>query len=1069
MAAQAERFYIIGGTLPTYAPSYIVRQADINLLQELKAGEFCYVLNTRQIGKSSLMVRTAQKLRAEGHLVALLDLTAIGQNVTVEAWYDGLLTLIAEQLRMEDELEDFWRAHAGLGPMQRFVAAIRRIVLERREERLFLFIDEIDAVRSLPFSTDEFFTGIRECYNRRGQDPAFERLTFCLLGVATPADLISDTRMSPFNIGRRIVLSDFTPEEILSLAPGLRCADRSGANARPDRDPGSLQQAQHLLTRIFYWTHGHPYLTQRLCHALSRLPGIPQSGDVDRLCQELFLSAEAQNTDDNMAFVRSSLLRHAPDVAALLDLYRQVRLNRHVRNDLTHPLHVALRLSGIVRVDNSELKVRNRIYERVFNPEWILANMPGAELRRQRAAYRRGVGRAATLFGSLAILITALLLIAIGNARHARAAEKRAAHALYISDINLMQREWENSNTAYVQELLNETQRSPERGLEWDYWNRQSHQSIRSVTLPEPVRSVAIVPGQSQVTISGLHGMLKQWDFITGEVRRTLTVGTGTASMVRYSPDGTKLIIACVGQIQIRDAASWRLLRTMASPNGDLWRFAISPDGMTIATLTEMDDAFVYNAATGQVMHRFGPARGNNPDALFNVAFTRGQLALFHKNGWLTLHDLHTGREIRRLKTDIEIGGICFSHDGARLVGRDKNGDIDIRDALNGKTLVHLCNDAAMLYARFSPDERLLFTAQGNAVNVWDSQSGRLLHTYRDHTDLVQAVDGSRDDRFLISGANDSAVKIWDLQLPSNPLTLHVSRKALWHVTYSPDGARLATGSDDGRATLWDAATGHRMRTLQTGKSRIVTVAFSHDGDRIFTGDSAGTGRLWEVNTGRLLHTFLGHSATINCAAFSWDDRQLFTGSDDRKAILWDLRTGKIVRRFEEHVKSVEALTVTRDGTRLITGGDDLKVIVWDVRSGKSVSVIKTPAEVWGVALSPDQTRLAAGNLRKTVEIYDLESGKRVQTLRGHSNWIVGVAFSPDGRRLASTSRDSTVKIWELETGRDVLTLKGHKGQVADVAFSPADGCHIATVGEDGDMIIWDATPLPAGVSSQPR
>jgi hypothetical protein len=76
-------------------------------------------------------------------------------------------------------------------------------------------------VRILPFSTDEFFAGIRECYNRRTQGPEFERLTFCLLGVASPSDLIRDTRTTPFNIGRRIELTDFTQAEAALLAAGL--------------------------------------------------------------------------------------------------------------------------------------------------------------------------------------------------------------------------------------------------------------------------------------------------------------------------------------------------------------------------------------------------------------------------------------------------------------------------------------------------------------------------------------------------------------------------------------------------------------------------------------------------------------------------------------------------------------------------------------------------------------------------------------------------------------------------------------------------------------------------------
>lgn len=202
MSSEPERFYVTGGTLPVHAASYIARQADVDLMEGLQSGEFCYVLNTRQIGKSSLMVRAAQQLRAEGHLVAILDLTAIGQNVTIEEWYDGLLTLLAEQVRMRDALEDFWLSHERLGPLQRWMEAIQCIILNQRSERLFLFVDEIDAVRSLPFSTDEFFVAIRECYNRRVQDSAFERLTFCLLGVAAPTDLITNTRLSPFNIGR---------------------------------------------------------------------------------------------------------------------------------------------------------------------------------------------------------------------------------------------------------------------------------------------------------------------------------------------------------------------------------------------------------------------------------------------------------------------------------------------------------------------------------------------------------------------------------------------------------------------------------------------------------------------------------------------------------------------------------------------------------------------------------------------------------------------------------------------------------------------------------------------------
>ena len=121
-----DRFYITGGTLPLHAPSYVPRHADTQLLEGLQQGQFCYVLNTRQMGKSSLMIRTALRLQEQGCRVAILDLTAVGHNLSVDQWYFGLLGNLALQVGQEDELLDFWRSHREWGPMQRFVEALRR-------------------------------------------------------------------------------------------------------------------------------------------------------------------------------------------------------------------------------------------------------------------------------------------------------------------------------------------------------------------------------------------------------------------------------------------------------------------------------------------------------------------------------------------------------------------------------------------------------------------------------------------------------------------------------------------------------------------------------------------------------------------------------------------------------------------------------------------------------------------------------------------------------------------------------------------------------------------------------
>lgn len=1060
-------FFLAGGALSVDAPSYIERDADQQLFAALLRGEFCYLLVSRQMGKSSLMVRTAVRLRRGGVSAVVLDLNTLGHDLTRDQWYFSLTLQMARKLNVLREIKAYCAQADDLSPLQKWIGAVQHILLHLHTGRLVVFVDEIDQVRLLPFNVDEFFAAIRSCYSRRPEDPEFDRLTFCLLGVALPSELIADHRMTPFNIGTRIELTDFTEEQTLGLMAGLR------------RDE-ILSTA--LMERIFRWTHGHPYLTQRLCRAIVETPDVFTAQHLDKLCRQLFLTKDAQQQDDNLIFVRDRLLKSDADIADLLSLYARMARRLPVRNEKANRLVDVLLLAGMVRVDEGSFVVRNRIYAFVFDQAWIREHLPHAEVRRQRAAFRRGVLRAGGIFAVFATIMGGMALFAYQLAHQAEQETKRVDLMAYASDMNVAQQAWEEGGVGQTLELLQAHMPKPGkddlRDFEWRYLWTQCHRARAILPAHQGILfSVAVSPDGGLMASGGENGTIRLWDTATmKQVGKPLVGHTSYVLCVTFSSDGKILASASEDMtVCLWDVKRRKRIGVLTGCRKRICSAAFSPNNRMLAASSADSSARIWDVKTLKLMTTLRlKGEGNSvtfsPDGRMLAVGDGDKFRSYRVRLWI----VGTWRQVGHdLPVSDSVYSLVFSHNGRMLAAGNHDGTTNLWGVEAQRPIKVFREHTDLINSIiFSGDDRTLVTASwDNTIKLWNVLSLKLISTLKGHTDRVTATAFLRNETRLASCSSDGTIRLWDMAaVRTVPFWKATSHNELLPIAWSPDSRMLAVGGGDGSITLWDVAA-QQLRGILAGDpgqpTEIASIAFSPDGKALACSQDKKV-RVWDIASMRVTKAFIGQKDIGPVAWSSKGDLLAAVEQGGHQLRLWNTTTWhEVGTPFLISEKPIFSIAFAPNGNELAVAESlSNQIVLWDIASHKQIGVlVGHTGTIYSLSFSTDGATLASCSFDRMIRLWNVPALQPIAVFKGHRGLIDSVVFSPDGKTLASGSSDKTVRLWSVETGHklgrglEVATLHGHLGKVHSVAFSP-DGNTLASADKDGNIRLWRADPV---------